>query len=165
MTIARIVTASWTKGLLWAIGILLLIVIALAGLLVLQGARHDAKVAALDRDLAGHKQLAEQRGERIGELTRANASTKTANDQLAKMLEDEVRAGQNTAKLLADARQQRDTARSERDAAQTALRNAREVIYATDPTCADWAARPVCGAISDSLSDQWDQARRVPAGR
>lgn len=165
MTIARIVTASWTKGLLWAIGILLLIVAALAAALVVQGARHDAKVAGLDRDLAGQTQLAEQRASRIGELTRANASTKDANDQLAKMLEDEVRAGQNTAKLLADARQQRDTARSERDAAQTALRNAREVIYATDPTCADWAARPVCGAISDSLSDQWNQARQLPARR
>ena len=153
------------KPLLWASGILLVGVVALAGALVVQGARHDAKVAALDRDLAGQTQLAGQRAGRIDELTRANESTGLANQQLAKMLDDEVKAGQNTAKLLADARAARDTARTERDAAQTALRKAREVIYATDDSCADWGARPVCGAISDSLSDQWDQARQLPARR
>ena len=165
MGIARIVTAGWTKGLLYAIGVLLLIVIALSGLIVVKDARHDATVSDLKGKLDGQTQLAGQRGERIGELTGANASTKTANDKLAAMLAAEVGKRQDTDRALAEARAARDTARSERDAAQTALRKTREVIYATDPTCADWAARPVCGAISDSLSDQWDQARQLPAGR
>lgn len=59
-------------------------------------------------------------------------------DQFVARLADQATADYAAAKAL-------------RDQAAADRRAARNRLYETDPTCRDWAAAPVCAAISDEL--------------
>ena len=122
-------------------------------------ARHDAAIATADATKDKAEGFVRERDRRITELDAANAGNQDVVRDLQNRLAEAVGQQQATDKINRDAVAARDAARRERDTALAKLNSQREHDYATDPTCADWARRPVCGAISRSLRDQWEAAR------
>lgn len=151
------------KPLLWATGILLLVSAVLAGALVVQNARHSAALATVNASLATSENQLKVTGRSLAGALQSNLSMKTSVDDLAQRLQDEVGRRQETQAILERAENQRDAAKAARDTALSNLKTEREKLYATDATCADWGARPVCAAVSDSLQDQWRRATQ-PGG-
>lgn len=88
----------------------------------------------------------------------------TTGTELAQRLNACIRYSETAAESERAALAQRDAATLERDAAQRAAREQRRTLYATDATCAAWAAAPVCGAISDQLRAQWADRASSTAG-
>lgn len=161
----NILSKLTVKPLLWTSGILLVVAIALAGALVVQSAWNSAEVAGLEAKVASTdaaltlaKHDLAVTGKSLNNALQTNLSMKTSVDDLAQRLQDEVGRRQNTQAALEQAEHQRDAARSSRDTAIHNLKTEREKLYATDATCADWGARPVCAAVSDSLQEQWGRA-------
>lgn len=159
--------------LLYASGALLVLSVGLATALVVQDARHAAALA----ELTTAKQAAEASADieatkaevfldKLRELAQTNGQQRGVVDDLAHRLKSAIGQAQATARVLADVIEQRDAAHAERDRTLAQLTQLRETLYANDPSCATWGARPVCGALSDSLRDQWTRARTGagPAG-
>ncbi len=160
------------KPLLYVIAALALVIVGMGVKMRLDASAHAVRISAYSSALAKmtanrdqYRSLAEQRGERIQQVNGANRSNLTTIATLEDKLEQAVGQEQQTAAALAKAITERNAARSARDSALDKLRKDRETTYATDPTCADWGARPVCAAISDSLQLEWDQARQLPTDR
>ena len=116
-----------------------------------------------ERDVA--QQLADDRADKIDELEAANRQVNVVVDDLAQRLEAEARSKQDVEAALARARVALDAKQRALDSALDHLARAKESIYATDSTCADWADRPVCGAITERVLDQYEALRsgRGPA--
>lgn len=109
-------------------------------------------------------QLQAMTDQRDALVTTGTACYTTGTD-LAQRLNACIRSSETAAESERAALAQRDAATLERDAAQRAAREQRRTLYATDSTCAAWAAAPVCGAISDQLRAQWaDRASTAARG-
>lgn len=109
----------------------------------------DLAVMTADRDGWKNAHAAEKANAAAAEsANQSNQDTiATLRGNLAKALELEAAATARGERALRDLREARQTIAeaSRREAAS------RATIYATDPTCAAWAAAPVCGAIADRL--------------
>lgn len=149
------------KPLLWACGLLLLAVAGLAGALVVQGARHDAAIAAVE---AERDDLQTKLGAAEGSLTsavEANARSHKAVEDLAAKLDVAIRETERLDELLLSAETELSYTRQARDRALAELETQRENVYATDASCGAWGAAAVCSRITGSLQEQWrDAARR-----
>lgn len=154
----------------WATSKLLLYIIA--GLLALNLAQGTAffvqsklldaektKVTAVQTERDSARSESAEKSDQLRALARVNEANRGVADELARRLKEAVGQEQQTQSILAKAVAERDTARRARAAAETKLSQQRQVTYATDPTCREWGARPVCAAISDSVWQQWEAAR------
>lgn len=152
------------KPLLWTI-------LALLVLLVVQWGVNKAAVASARTAVAEAKAaVADVSGkltvsdEALAAAATANTSNTAVIKDLQQRLSDAVGRRQEVQAALAKAEADRDAARAARNAATAALNAQREKTYANDPSCAAWGARPVCGAISDGLRQQWQDAATPAAG-
>lgn len=166
----NILSKLTVKPLLWAVGILLVVASGLAIALFVQGAHHGAVVSKLEAKVTTTKASLDSAehdlsvtGKSLSNALQSNLSMKGSVDDLVRRLQEEVGRRQNTQAVLEQAENQRDAARAARDSAINTLKTEREKLYATDATCADWGARPVCPAVSGSLPEQWRRAT-TPGG-
>lgn len=102
---------------------------------------------------------------RITSLTADNQTLKDANDHqtgvidtLAEKFKALVGKNQELETARADAVKGKEAAVAKLNRYQSSIQQQRQVIYANDANCKDWAARPVCPAVSDSLRDEWQKA-------
>ena len=152
------------KPLLWTIAALLVLLVVQWG--VHKGAVGSARAAVADAKAAvaaaDAKLTVSNRA--LAEATTANRSNTASILDLQQRLSEAVGRRQQVQAALAAAEAERDAAKAARNAASAALKAEREKTYATDPSCSAWGARPVCGAISNGLQQQWEDAARPATG-
>lgn len=157
-------SALTVKPLLWVIGILLVVIAGMGAGMYVTGAAHDVAMVTIKSDRDGWKGKAEARATRLAEVSASNKANADNVKTLAAKLEEAVGKNQETARILAAAEAARDAARAERDRALSRYQAEREKAYATNTTCGSWGSAPVCGVISDSVRQQWEQTRSGDSG-
>lgn len=131
--------------------------VALGILTTLYLGRGDT-IEAQQGTIAAQKTSLEQAGQAIVAAGEANAESQLVIADLKQRLADAIGQNQRTEEANAAALAQLAAARRDRDRYRAEAQRLKEATYATDPTCADWGARPVCPAISDQLRDRWARA-------
>lgn len=151
------------KPLLWVIAALLVLLVLQWGVNKAAVASARASVADARAAVATADAQLTVTGKALADALQANLTNNASIDQLQQRLDEAVGRRQQVQQALANAEAERDAARSARNAASAALKTDREKTYATDQSCAAWGARPVCGAISNGLQQQWERAGRPAA--
>lgn len=161
-----IVSKLTVTPLLYLSGGLFVAVLGLSGALWLQNKTHTATVATLEArnttisaDLSVASTAIELLEANETVLASTNADNATLIDELSRRLGEAVGQEQQTAAINRRVIAERDAARTARARAEAALQRERSTTYETDATCAAWGARPVCGAISDSVFDHWTRTQ------
>ena len=131
--------------------------VALGILTTLYIGRGDT-IEAQQGTIAAQKASLEQAGRAITAAGEANAASQAAIEDLKQRLADAIGQNQRTEEANAAAMAQLAAARRDRDRYRAEAQRLKEATYATDPTCNEWGARPVCPAISDQLRDRWARA-------
>lgn len=157
-------SAITVKPLLWIIAGLLLVVAGMGTTMYVTGAAHEVALTKAESDRDDWKGKAEARATRLAEVSASNKANADNVTTLAAKLEEAVGKNQETALILAAAERARDAARAERDRALSRYQAEREKAYATNTTCGSWGSAPVCGVISDSVRQQWEQTRSGDSG-
>lgn len=157
-------SALTVKPLLWIIGILLVVMASMGATMYVTSAAHAVTLTKAEADRDAWKGKAEARATRLAEVQAANKANADNVTTLAAKLEQAVGKNQETARILAAAEAARDAARVERDRALSRYQAEREKAYATNTTCGAWGSAPVCGVISDSVRQQWEQTRSGDSG-
>lgn len=142
------------KPLLIAVGVLLLALAVLTTLYIGRGSTIDSQAETI----ATQKRALEQAASAIKAADDANAAAMATVTDLNRRLTEAIGQNQRTEEANAAALAQLDKARRDRDRYRAEAQRLKEATYATDPTCNEWGARPVCPAISDQLRDQWARA-------
>lgn len=152
------------KPLLWTILALLVLLVVQWGISSARLAKAHTSVAYANSAMAEATATLNTVNEAMAQAITANRSNVAVITDLQQRLSDAVGRRQEVQAALAKAEADRDAARAARNAATAALNAQREKTYANDPSCAAWGARPVCGAISDGLQQQWKGAAAPAAG-
>lgn len=153
------------KPLLWLAGAQLAIILSLVAALYLQSAAHDRAMVGVERErdraitrANGLQHQLDAATTRAIELNTALSGKDVTIDDLAGRLNAMVKETKGLQAMVIRLHDKLKSAQRERDAARAQLHTYRETLYATDAECADWARRPVCGALSHSLLQQWTEA-------
>lgn len=152
------------KPLLWTIAALLVALVVQWGIYSARLAKAHTSLAYANSAMAEAKATLKAVNQAMAQAVTANRSNTASILDLQQRLSDAVGRRQQVQAALAAAEAERDAAKAARNAASAALKAEREKTYATDPSCSAWGARPVCGAISNGLQQQWEDAARPAAG-
>jgi hypothetical protein len=156
---------GWIMGMVarWGMHVLIGVCLALGSGLLLKGCEAKRLGQANEKLQQDNAKLSEDLEEARGaieDLQGANAANLEAVSLLATRLQQEVQLKQDVQAALARTRRDLSTSRQALTMALDNLAKAKESAYATEPSCADWAARPVCSAVTRSVLDQYEALRR-----
>lgn len=151
------------KPLLITVALLVLVVATLSGTLLVKNARHGEAVAKLTRDRDVALRDKEAAVSAVEALTTTDARKMKTIEELVGKLDAAIDQTERLDELLAFAERELDATRNERDVALAKIRTQREQDYASDSTCGAWGAGAVCGRLTGSVLDQWNDA--AGAGR
>ena len=151
------------KPLLWAVGLLLVLSAALSVTVAVQRTLHAAAISELQSKVDRAEREANGLRGQLDAAKGTNRNNAKTIAELAERLDAAITEAERLDELLAEAADTLHTTRAARDRALAQLTTQREQVYASDPSCAAWAAGPVCAAVSGSLFELWGSAAR-PAG-